>query len=298
MDLSKLTDAELIKLAKIKPKFAEEVSKKTCGASSPESRVQDPNSAPTQDKKNIAYLLDIKKEYDAATPKTNVDISELTIEKTSSAIANELIIKNHYSHTVAKGVVLNLALKNGNKIVGIAQLGYGIMPKKTCQWVKETKSNEYFELNRLWVDDCEKRNAESYFISQSIKFVKINYPIIKWIISFADGMMGKVGTIYQATNWIYTGFRWDGGIWLTKEGKRMHSVSLWHKHGTINREVLEGVYGKPLKKIFGGQFRYFYFLNRKSRKLLTVPVLAYPKQEDLHLYIKVLDSYKIKKDKE
>jgi len=296
MDLSKLTDAELMKLAKIKPKFAEEVSKKTCGASSPESRVQDPNSAPIQDEKNKIYLEDIKRDYGVENLKENVNTELLILEKTSPSIANELIIKNHYSRTVAKGVVLNLCLKNNGKIVGIAQLGYGIKPKQTCQWVQETLSTEYFELNRLWIDDCEKRNAESYFISKIIKYVKANHPNIKWILSFADGMMAKVGTIYQATNWVYTGFRWDGGIWITKDGKRMHNVSLWHKHGTQSREVLEKIYGTRLKKVYGGQFRYFYFLNRKSRKLLTVPVLPYPKQEDLHLYIKVIDSYKIKKD--
>lgn len=170
---------------------------------------------------NKTYLSDIKKNYGVVSPKENADTKNLYISVTSSKIANKLIVNNHYSHTVAKGVVVNLALKNNNKIVGIAQLGYGIKPKKTCKWVLNTKPNEYLELNRLWVDDCEKRHAESFFISKVIKYIKHNYLNIKWIISFADGMMGKVGTIYQASNWIYTGFRWDGGIYLTKKRKKI-----------------------------------------------------------------------------
>ena len=103
-------------------------------------------------------------------------------------------------------------------------------------------------------------------------------------------MMGKVGTIYQATNFIYTGFRKDGGIWMTKDGERLHSVSLWHRHGTIQRSVLEGIYGKPLYRVVGGQFRYFYFIHKGERKNLNLTELPYPKQRDIQNYVEILDA--------
>jgi len=220
---------------------------------------------------------------------TNVDLSKIELREIEPKLANKIICDNHYSGTVAQGVQFNIGIFYESVLYGVAQFGYGIRPKDTCKWVKDTLSNEYLELNRLWLSDKLGMNSESKTISMCLKYVKQRKPELKWIISFADGMMGKVGTIYQATNFIYTGFRKDGGIWMTRDGERLHSVSLWHKHGTISRGVLEGIYGTPLYKVFGGQHRYFWFYDKKYIKNLIVPILPYPKQTDLrnHLDIKV-----------
>ena len=218
-----------------------------------------------------------------------MDIKDIHIKEIDTKLGNRLICENHYSGTVAKGVVFHLGIFIEHTLYGVAQFGYGIKPHQTCKWVNGTNPNEYLELNRLWISDKLGKNAESNSISKCIKWVKQRKPELKWIISFADGMMGKVGTIYQATNFVYTGFRKDGGIWMTKEGNRIHSISLWHKHKTINRGVLEGIYGKPLYKVFGGQHRYFYFYDKKLVKQLQVEVQPYPKAVDLrnHLNIKI-----------
>lgn len=220
-----------------------------------------------------------------------IDLGKISVDIISPSIGNDIICKNHYSKTVAKGVVYNIGIFYENKLYGVAQFGYGIMPQKTCMWVKGTHKDEYLELNRLWIDDYLGHNSESKSISLCIKYIKNINKKIKWIISFADGMMGKVGTIYQASNFIYTGYRKDGGIWMTKDCIRIHSVSLWHKHGTIKRDVLEGIYGTPLYKVFGGQFRYFYFLDKKMIKNLTVPILEYPKESDIRKYLNIKCSY-------
>jgi hypothetical protein len=224
--------------------------------------------------------------------KTNIDLSQIEIKDIPAKLANDLICKNHYSKTVAQGVQFHIGIFYENTLYGVAQFGYGIRPKDTCKWVRGTKPNEYLELNRLWISDKLGMNSESKCISMCLKWIKRRKPETKWIISFADGMMGKVGIIYQATNFVYTGFRKDGGIWMTKGGERLHSVSLWHKHGTINRGVLEGIYGTPLYKIFGGQYRYFWFYDKKCIKDLIVPVLPYPKQTDLKNHLDIKTKYK------
>jgi hypothetical protein len=218
-----------------------------------------------------------------------MEINNIYIQQIQPKLANDLICKNHYSRSVAKGVVYHLGIFVEHRLLGVAQFGYGIRPKDTCRWVTNTQSDEYLELNRLWIDDELGANAESKSISLCLKWVKKNNPKIKWIISFADGMMGKVGTIYQATNFIYTGFSTtSNGLWLSKEGNRMHNVSLWHKHGKTDRKLLESIYGTPLYLVRGGQYRYFYFYDRKQIRNLIVPHLPYPKQTDIkeHLIIK------------
>lgn len=220
-----------------------------------------------------------------------MDIKDIYIKEIDSKLANRLICENHYSATVPKGVKFHLGIFIDETLYGVAQFGFGIMPQKTCQWVKGTTKDEYLELNRLWISDKLGKNAESNSISKCIKYVKEKKPELKWIISFADGMMGKVGTIYQATNFIYTGFRKDGGIWMTKEGQRIHSISLWHKHKTINRGELEKIYGKPLYKVFGGQHRYFYFYDKALIKELQVDILPYPKGDKLKDYLNIKTAY-------
>ena len=34
-------------------------------------------------------------------------------------------------------------------------------------------------------------------------------------------------------------------------------------------------------KVYGGQYRYFHFYDKKYKKDLTVPILPYPKQSDI-----------------
>ena len=221
---------------------------------------------------------------------TTMNIKDIYIKEIDSKLANRLICENHYSGTVPKGVKFHLGIFIDEILYGVAQFGYGIRPQETCKWVNGTNSDEYLELNRLWISDKLGKNAESNSISKALKYVKEKKPELKWIISFADGMMGKVGIIYQATNFIYTGFRFDtGGIWMTKTGERLHGVSLWHKHKTQKRSDLEIIYGKPLFNVTGGQHRYFYFYNKDFIKDLIIDKLPYPKQCDIkkHLNIKV-----------
>lgn len=213
--------------------------------------------------------------------KQNIDFKNIHLELIEPKVANSIIEKNHYSGTSVKGVKYHIGIFYSSDLLGVAQYGFGIMPKKTAQWVKNTKQDEFLELNRLWLDDKLGFNSESYVIAKSLKMVKKLNPKLKWVISFADGMMNKNGTIYQASNFIYTGFRKDGGVWYTKDGERLHSVSLWHKYKTIERRVLEGIYGTPLYKVFGGQYRYFYFFDKKCISDLIVETLPYPKIDQI-----------------
>jgi hypothetical protein len=220
---------------------------------------------------------------------TTMNIKDIYIKEIDSKLANRLICENHYSGTVPKGVKFHLGIFIDDILYGVAQLGFGIRPQDTCNWVKGTTKDEYLELNRLWISDKLGKNAESNSISKVLKYVKEKKPELKWIISFADGMMGKVGIIYQATNFIYTGFSTtSNGLWLSKEGNRMHNISLWHKHGKTDRKLLESIYGTPLYLVRGGQYRYFHFYDKDLIKDLIVPHLPYPKQTNIkdHLIIK------------
>jgi len=69
------------------------------------------------------------------------------------------------------------------------------------QWKKfADKESDVLELRRLCCIDDTPKNAESYFISRTIKDLKKNWSG-KILVSYADKQYGHTGIIYKASNW-------------------------------------------------------------------------------------------------
>lgn len=72
-------------------------------------------------------------------------------------------------------------------------------------WKKYGESKEdVLELRRLCLIDDTKRNAESYFIGKTLKWLRKN-TTVKTIVSYADPNHGHEGIIYKATNFTLVG---------------------------------------------------------------------------------------------
>jgi len=154
------------------------------------------------------------------------------------------------------------------------------------------------------------KNSESQMISAVVKWMKVNTPERQFLYTWADGIMGKPGYVYQAANFLYGGFIWTQ-IYISDKGEKIHPRSskrlcLENYEFKMEREpdFFEGKKvdektGKPriywltqdfldhkgISKIFGKQFRYILPLDKKSRKLLKKSNvewnLKYPKHSDL-----------------
>ena len=272
MDLSKLTNEELLKL---KIKFAGEVSKKTCGTSSSESSVQVANPAPIKIKEKLFKLK--QNDIQIIISKNTINNGLLEIKEIPKDIAKEIIIKNHYSKSWYHNFgFINVGIFKNKKLLGVASFGLMKVPssyKKVCD--KITK-DEMVELNRLWIDDELKKNAETILISSSIKIIKQKYPQIKIIQSFADGRLG-CGTIYKASSFKYYGFHETEFFEDTKTGKVYHEM-VFHsstRPGVITRNLLM-IYGE-FKKFKVNTYRYLYILDRKIVNKIKFQELPYPK---------------------
>lgn len=85
--------------------------------------------------------------------------------------------------------------------VPVGCIVFAVPPRETiARYGKMT-----WELARLWVDDSEGRNTESWFISRAVKLVRRHCPEIECLVSYADPSVGHQGTIYRASNWTYDG---------------------------------------------------------------------------------------------
>lgn len=146
---------------------------------------------------------------------------------------------------------------------------------------------DMYELNRMAMLDEAPKLCESQAIGLSFKWIKKHKPQIKWLLSFSDGKEGNVGTIYQATNWDYYGYRLSDSFYKL-DGEIWHSVQIWHKYreGKPNVNTTEELYRNydNVSKIVSRQHIYIFPLVK------NLPVKRdkqpYPKKETEPLIVK------------
>jgi hypothetical protein len=180
-------------------------------------------------------------------------------------IANDIIKKNHYSGKVYNATYIHLGVFIENSLVGVLQYGYAMNPASMGSVVEGTEIDEYLELNRMWLDDIAPKNSESKAISYSIKYIKRQYPKVKWIQYFADERCGKFGIVYQASNFEYFGEH-NATFW-TLDGEIFHnSIKTSRKAGPRGYDLLNHPDNiNRVTKETLRQFRYLFFIDKRSR---------------------------------
>ena len=84
--------------------------------------------------------------------------------------------------------------------------------------------DKVLELRRLCLIDDTPKNAESFFVGWSIRWLKKNTDW-EFILSYADAEQGHTGVIYRATNFKYLG-KTSAGKSLEVDGKKFHIRTL------------------------------------------------------------------------
>ena len=189
---------------------------------------------------------------------------EFYVKEIDRKLANEIIIKNHYSKKVYSASYIHLGVFYKNNLRGVLQYGYAMNPASCGSVVKGTKQDEYLELNRMWIDDDCKQYAESQAISYSIKYIKKKLKKIKWIQSFADERCGGFGIVYQACSFDYFGehtstfWEFDGNIYHNSLMTRNPKLSKSARYLQDNKSKATS---QNLR-----QFRYIKFIDKREKK--------------------------------
>jgi hypothetical protein len=192
---------------------------------------------------------------------------EIKVKVIPSKIANAFVKKHHYSGKVVPNSTLHFGCFLDGKIGGVMSFGPSINKKGTMNAVRDTGWNEFIELNRMAFSDMLPKYSESRCIAISIKLIKKQAPQIKWIISFADGCQCGDGTIYRASGFNLIKIKKNTSMWKNKiTGKKMQDMQFYHTmtKKDNNWERLDGV-----------MFTYIYFIDKKFRDKLTVPILPF-----------------------
>lgn len=217
-------------------------------------------------------------------------------------VAVAMIKKYHYSNTLPKINKYFVGFYLDGELVGVITLGYGTRPKHTIQRIfPSLDTKDYLEIGRMCMTEEMPKNSESQMLSQLIKWMKRNLPDIKILFTWADGMLGKCGYVYQASNFIYAGY--SGGEMYMKDGVKIHvrqmkSVLLPEgvKDSRLTvRPTLEQMKQFNIQHYKGKQYRYLYFLcdkheeQRLRNECLIDLNLPKPKDDDLLWTVKGYD---------
>jgi len=206
----------------------------------------------------------------------------------------------HYSKVMPAQTKLLLGARRGGRLFAVSTWGWGVRPLHTIRKLfPSLKSADYWELGKLCCADPEPRNTESQFLSACREYIRMQFPQIRLLFTWADGMLGKPGYVYQASGFLYGGFIWTD-CYFTADGEKVHPRFYQTKFGEGKSDGLK--YGRRpspercneigLKQYFGKQFRYVYFLcgHRERKRLLRESTVKwstdFPKHADLEWKIR------------
>ena len=221
------------------------------------------------------------------------------IKEISKEAALEMIQKYHYSNTLPRINKYFLGFFLEKKLVGVITLGWGTRPRHTIQRIfPSLDTKDYLEIGRMCMTEEMPRNSESQMLSQLVKWIRKNIPELKILFTWADGMLGKVGYVYQASNFIYAGYS-DGEMYM-KDGVKIHvrqmkSFLIPEGHNDVRitvRPTVEQMRKYNILHFKGKQYRYLMFLcgKQEKKRLLDECLidlgLPRPKDDDLSWRVK------------
>ena len=204
-------------------------------------------------------------------------VTDFKVEPVERKVIQSFVHKWHYSHST-NGVQQTqcFAMFDDMRMIGAMIYALPSM-KSTAAKYNPDNPLRCWELRRLCCIDDTPTNTESYFIGQTLRWVKQNTDV-EVVVSYSDLEQGHEGVIYKASNFIQIG-QSGGGRVLMVDGKKYHARSLNQK---------EKPYGRALKRRWenkeGHEFWdseqdmhfvdtkpkniYVYYLNKKVKKKL------------------------------
>lgn len=126
-----------------------------------------------------------------------------TVHSEPRGNVRDFIETHHYSRSI-NGVKSSycFSLRHSGEMIGAAL--YGEVATRN-QWVPYGSSEKaVLELRRLVLIDDTPRNAESYFIARTLKWLRKN-TAVESVVSYADPHHGHEGIVYKASNFTLVG---------------------------------------------------------------------------------------------
>ena len=205
----------------------------------------------------------------------------ITIKTINKEVAVPFIQTYHYSKILPRLTKIYLGVFDAGQFIGVITLGWGTQPLHTITHIfynDDVTTKSYFEIGKMcFLPKINNSNYGSKIMSILIRWVKENTSI-DFLYTLADGIMGKCGYVYQASNFRYIG-KFKTSVYLDKvTNEKIHPRSA--KQLCIENAAYEGkrkvfwlTYNfcmhKGIDKINGLMFRYIYPITKKGKKIFA-----------------------------
>lgn len=191
----------------------------------------------------------------------------IRLERASKEAVRYALLKLHYAKTMCSYQVA-YSVFNENIFCGVIVFGIGANPN----YATSLKCNrgEYLELVRVALNG--KQTFTSQCLAIAIRLLKKENPQLKILVSYADSAQDHIGTIYQATNWIYLGNDTCKTANFLYNGKLLHRKTLTSKY---NLQAIQSVAKEiPASK----KHKYVYCYDKKLLEYWVRYKKPYPKK--------------------
>jgi hypothetical protein len=203
------------------------------------------------------------------------DAKRLIVKPISSKDANRIVQSLHYSGKTVNNSQLHLGVFLDGKCGGAMQFGPSTDKRRMLGLVDGTLWNEFIELNRMAFADWLPRNGESRSIGYAIRWIRQQYPQIKWCVSFADGTQCGDGTIYRASGFELIGIKPNVSLLQMPDGSIVSDKTLNNSNYKVKGQSAGYWKKRGASALQGFQLKYIYFLDPSARQRLTVPILPF-----------------------
>ncbi len=189
------------------------------------------------------------------------------------------IKQNHYSRTHPGGVTHAFAAYRDDTLVGAMLFGYMAGNPKGMCFLHELDSPKFYrELMRLVLVDDTPKNTETRFIGWALRELRKD-PELVGLVSFADPDAGHAGTIYAASNWIYTGLQKQDRPHLIVNGTVVHPRMCLDNWGTSSVAKLQALGLTVETKPRLPKHRFVYVWDQRLLPCLKYPPVKWQRKE-------------------
>lgn len=177
----------------------------------------------------------------------------------------------HYSKSVPSVTHAYNIYNDNDEWCGVIIFGLGANNHIAQAFGKN--QGQVLELERVALNGKQEQTSKA--VVMALKQLHKDNPLCSIVVSYSDHRQKHIGTIYQATNWIYL------GLVITSDPQFFFNGKWTHKRTLDSRKD-----GEMLKKILpkrenSNKFKYVFCFDKKERKELMKIALPYPKDKDL-----------------
>jgi len=203
-------------------------------------------------------------------------MSNLELKYVSWQYAKYACSKWYYRSEMPRGKYVAIGVFEDDVYCGVILFGPGACDALGRRW--NLKTREVCEMTRMALGEHESNTSK--ILGVALRLLHKKCPGIRVVISFCDPESGHIGTIYQATNWLYTGTTAKDAFYETIDGKKYHSraVSESGYKGRFGRRTSCPKPSECKKIVTQGKHRYVYCFDDEIKGIIKS--IEYPKRAE------------------